>query len=143
LSVKGIGLGLLAAFVLAIPLDLLFGYYLSAVYDELAPGVNFANQAEADAFAARVMGHPLMIAFAILATLLTVGLPGYIAALVANRAFVLHSTVVGAILSSFAFLEWDFAAQFPYLFSSLIGFGMLVAVAAGDTRKRQVGARGG
>ncbi|WP_096457603.1 hypothetical protein [Sulfurifustis variabilis] len=75
MSIKGIGLGLLAAFVLAIPLDLLFGYYLSAVYDELAPGVNFANQAEADAFAARVMGHPLMIAFAILATLLTSGSP--------------------------------------------------------------------
>lgn len=143
LSLKGIGAGLVAAFLLSIPLVLLFGYYASAIYNELAPGVNFANEEEAQDFVERFLRHPLTIAFFLLSPLIAVGIPGYIAALVANRAFVLNSLAIGAIVSLLCMAEWEIVAQFPYLFGLVTGLSLLVALGAGYLRKTQVAGRAG
>jgi len=141
-SLKGIGAGVLAVLVLSIPLSLMFGYYASAVYDNLAPGVNFANEAETQKFASQFLSHPLTIAYGVIAILVGTGVPSYISALVAGRAFVLHSMAIGSIVSVSCLLEWETLSQFPVLFVVLIGFTLVVAYAAGRLRKRQVASAG-
>lgn len=142
LSLKGIGAGVLAALALAIPISLMFGYYASAIYNDLAPGVNFAIEAETKKFASQFLSHPLIIAYGIVATLIGVGIPAYIAAWVAGRSFVLHSVAIGSILSLSCLLEWETLLEFPILFFLLIVFTLVVAFAAGQLRKRQVAIAG-
>lgn len=137
-SLKGLGAGVLAAVVLSIPLGFLFGYYIMAIYNDLAPGVNFANEIEAEKFASRSLSHPLAIAYGFIATLIGVGIPAYISAWVAGRSFVLHSLVIGGILSLLCLVEWETLTQFPVMFALLIVLTLVVAYAAGVLRKRQV-----
>ena len=138
LSLKGIGAGVLTALILSIPVGFLSFYYVSATFDELAPGVNFANETQVREFVARSIRHPLTITVAFLATLIYVGIPGYIAALVANRAFVANSMAIGAILSLLCLVEWDLVVNFPALFGVAVGLSMLVAFGAGHLRQWQV-----
>lgn len=137
ISLKGIGAGIVVAVVLSIPLGLMLGYYLSAVFNDLAPGVNFANEAEVQRFVARFLYHPLTIAFGILSTLIGVGIPAYLAAAIAGRAFIIHSMIIGGILSMLCLFEWEMVAQFPILFVLIISLNLVIAYFAGYLRLKQ------
>jgi hypothetical protein len=138
LSLKGIGAGILAVFLLSIPLGFMFSYYFMAIYNDVAPGVNFASEVELREMTKKLIFHPLSIAFGILSTLITVGVPGYVAALVANKGYVLNSMVIGFITLLFFFLNFQLIAQFPVLVILFSVFTLGVAYLGGLVRLRQV-----
>jgi hypothetical protein len=138
LSLKGIGAGVLAAIVLTIPIALMSHYHFKAIYNDVAHGVNFENEAVVQEIIYKLIFHPLSIVYAILASIVTVGIPGYIAAFIAKKAFVLNSLAVGLIGLLVCLLEIDFIIQFPILFVLVSLFTLAVAYLAGSLRHRQV-----
>jgi hypothetical protein len=142
LSLKGIGAGVLAALALSIPINLVFGYAALTIFNDLAPVVNFANEAQTNNFISQFLSNPLIITYGVIAVLIGAGVPAYIAAWVAGRSFVLHSLAIGSILCLLALFEMETFSQFPSLFVLLIILTMLVTYAAGMLRKRQVASAG-
>ena len=138
LSLKGIGAGVLAALALSIPINLGFGYAALTIFNDLAPGVNFANEAQTQKLTSQFLSHPLVITYGVIAILVGAGIPAYIAAWVAARSFVLHSLAIGSLLCLLALFELETFSRFPGLFVLLIVLTLLVTYAAGMLRKRQV-----
>lgn len=138
ISLKGIGAGILASLVLSIPVGLMFGYYFVEIYNEVAPGVNLANEKELEEMSNKLMYHPLSIAFMVMATLITVGIPGYISALVANKGYTLNSFLFGVCVLLLCFIDYEFMEQYPIPFVILAIFTLLVAYLSGLLRYRQV-----
>jgi len=138
LSIKDISAGILATLVLSIPVGIMFSYFFIEIYNDVAPGVNFANEEEVDAMADKMMYHPLSIAFLVLATFITVGFPGYISALVANKGYTLNSVSIGVFALLVSFLNYELMARYPKLFVFLAVFTLFVAYLSGLLRHRQV-----
>ena len=138
LSLKGICAGVLVAIVLTIPVVLMSHYHFKAIYNDVADEVNFENEPAVQEMTYDLIFHPLSILYAILAIIVTVGIPGYIAAFIAKKAFVLNSLAVGLIGLLVCFLEIDFIIQFPILFVLLSAFTLAVAYLAGSLRRSQV-----
>jgi hypothetical protein len=141
ISLKGIGAGTLAALILFIPVNILFGYYFLAVFGQFASGVDLANEAEVQKLVSRSLYNPPTIILGVIAIFITVGIPAYVAALIAGRAFIFHAMTTGGIVSLLCLTEWELVVQFPVLFVAVVGFTMAVAYVAGHLRQKQVLAR--
>ena len=138
LSLKGIGAGLLAMLVLSIPLSLMLSYYFVAIYNDVAPGVNLMNEIEVQEMEKNIFFHPLSIASVIISTFIFVGVPSYIASLIAKKAFILNAMAIGFISVLLSFIEFDLVTQYPFFFSTIILFNLIVAYMAGLLRYKQV-----
>lgn len=138
ISLKGIGVGILASIVLSIPVGLMFSYYFVESFNNVAQGVNLANEKEVEEMTNKFLYRPLSIAFAVMATLITVGIPGYISALVAKKGYTLNSVLIGVFVLLFYLLNYELVAQYPKLFVFIAIFTLLVAYFSGLLRYRQV-----
>jgi hypothetical protein len=137
-SFKGIAAGLFASLAATVLLSFLLGYYLVPVYNSIAASGSLLSHQ----FSWHALFHPLTLAFALLASFLAVGMPAYLAAVVANRRFVFHALVATAasvVLSCVASLE-D-AVQFPLALVAIAGWSLAIAACAGFFRKHQVESR--
>ena len=138
LSLKGVGAGMLVMMVLSIPLSLMFSQYFVAVYNEVAPGVNLMNEIEVQEMTNNLIFHPLSIAFIIISTFIGVGIPSYIAAVIANKAFILNSMAISIITLPLCLFELEFITKYPLLFTSIVLIDLAVAYMAGLLRFKQV-----
>jgi hypothetical protein len=79
----------------------------------------------------KMVFHPLSIAFGILSVTISVGVPGYIAAFVANRGFIQNSTIIGVITLFFLLLNIQLVIQFPMLIIVFSIFTLCTAYLSG------------
>jgi hypothetical protein len=138
ISLKGIGVGIAASLVLSIPVGFMFGFYFVEIYNEVAPGVNLANDKEVAEMTNKLMFHPLSIAFVVMATLITVGIPAYITALVAKKGYTLNAVILGVFVLLLFLIDLETVVQYPSLFSVLAVFTLVVSYLSGLIRYRQV-----
>ena len=138
LSLKGIAAGLLAMFILAIPVSFMFSYFFVAIYNDIAPGINLTDEVEVQNMTFKLITHPLSVAYIILSTIISVGVPAYISALVAKKAFILNAMAIGLLsLMSFVFIK-DILVETPIFSIILVALTLLVTYMAGLIRCRQV-----
>ena len=138
ISIKGILAGILASLILSIPVGFMFGYYFVEIYNEVLPGININNKKELEEISNKIMFHPLSIAFMLMATLITVGVPGYITALVANKNYALNSFLFGVCLLLISLIGYEFILQSLSLFVLMAVLGLLVAYLSGLLRCKHV-----
>ena len=137
-SLKGISAGILTSVVLSIPVGIMFGYYFIEIYNDVAPGVNFADEAELNVMEGKMIYHPLSISFSVLAILITVGFPSYISALISKKGYTLNSVTVGVIALLVSFIHYEFMARYPKFFICLAILTIFVSYLSGLLRHRQV-----
>ena len=138
ISLKGIGAGILATLVLSIPVGLMFGFYFVEIYNEVAPGVNFANEKEVEEMINNIIYHPLSIAFNVMAIFVTVGVPAYISALVAKKGYTINSLLIGVFVLLLCLIDFETVSQYPRQFAVIATFILIVAYLAGLLRYWQV-----
>jgi hypothetical protein len=138
-SLKGIAAGLCASLAATVLLSVLAGYYvIPAIYNSTAASAGTLPHQ----LSRHALFNPLILALALLASLLSVMMPAYLAAVVANRRFVFHAlaaTTLSIMLS--CMVSWEDARQFPL---ALLGTGvwsLVIAACAGLFRKHQVESR--
>jgi hypothetical protein len=127
LSLKALGAGVLLAFIASALLSLLAPYYLIPIHGLIARGSAPRS----------LLYHPLTIAVMLLTCILEVGVPGYLAAWIANRRFILHSLIVAVVYIALAIaISWDGIAPTSYLLV-VTAWSLLVATMAGYLRQWQ------
>ncbi len=135
LSGKAILVGLVLVALISVSLSFLWGYYVVDIYNSVVA----KNQGLAPSeIANRLAFHPLSITFAVLATVLGFGVPGYVTAVIANKFFVLNSFLVGLLGSSVALLDIEGIAAAPWFAAATALASILVATGAGKLRELQV-----
>ncbi len=138
LSLKGIGVGLLAMVVLSMLMGFLATDYLIEIYSRVVQGRAAMSTEELDAQLSSFFLHPLTIAFFLSATIIIVGVPAYLAAFVANRGFIENALAVGIISVLPLLLDYRTLLTEP-LFSVMMLVPVLgTAFLGGFIRKRQV-----
>lgn len=138
LSLKGIGVGLLAMVVLSVLMGFLATDYLIEIYSRVVQGRAAMSTEELDAQLSSFFLHPLTIAFFLSATIIIVGVPAYLAAFVANRGFIENALAVGIISVLPLLLDYRTLLTEP-LFSVMMLVPVLgTAFLGGFIRKRQV-----
>jgi len=88
INLIAIGAGILAYFVITIPIGFLAAFLSLHIFDEIAIGVNFADERQFNMLMQDLFTHPLMITFIVIAIILSIGISGYIVAFVAKKAFI-------------------------------------------------------
>ena len=127
LSLKAIGAGVLLALVASALLLVLFPYYQILIYDHITRGSP----------PHKYFRHPLPIVVMLLMCILQVGLPGYLAARIANRRSILHSVIAAVVYIALASaLTWDIIEWTPVTYL-LVAWSLLVAAVAGYLREWQ------
>ena len=127
LSLKAIGVGVLSALGASALLLVLVPSYQILIYDHLTRG-----SPPHDYFR-----HPLPIVVMLLMCILQVGLPGYLAAWIASRRFILHSVIAAILYIALATaLTWDVIEWTPVTYL-LAAWALVVAVTAGYLRAWQ------
>jgi len=127
LSLKAMGAGVLLALVASALLLVLIPYYQILIYEHITRGAPPHDY----------FRHPLPIVVMLLMCILQVGLPGYLAAWIANRRFILHSVIAAVVYIALAtaltcdVIEWT---PVTYL---LVAWSLLVAAMAGYLREWQ------
>ena len=138
LSLKGIGVGLLAMVVLSMLMGFLATDYLIEIYSRVVQGRGAMSTEELDAQLSSFFLHPLTIAFFLSTTIIIVGVPAYLAAFVANRGFIENALAVGIISVLPLLLDYRTLLTAP-LFSVMMLVPVLgTAFLGGFIRKRQV-----
>jgi len=137
-SLKGISAGILVSLILGIPVSIIFSVYFVEIYNEIASNIDLSDENVVREIDRKLMYHPLSIAFLIAKTLITVGIPAYIAARVANKGYILNAVILGAILVLFGALDFETAVQDPLLFAVLATSLLVVAYLSGLLRYKQV-----
>jgi hypothetical protein len=138
LSLKGIGVGLLAMVVLSVLMGFLATDYLIEIYSRVVQGRGAMSPEELDTQLSSFFLHPLTIAFFLSATIIIVGVPAYLAAFVANRGFIENALAVGIISVLPLLLDYRTLLTEP-LFSLMMLVPVLgTAFLGGFIRKRQV-----
>ncbi len=136
-SVKAIVAGTALLLSLSFLLTFLSIHALMPAFGELANGVNFANEFELHNLSSEFLYHPTVVAVTVLATLIGVGIPAYVAAFLAGQHFVLHSMVIGTLSVIFALLELPTLSQSWALFLVIVIGSLVIAFLAGCLRQRQ------
>ena len=140
LSLKAIGAGVCAALIASALLSVLASFYLVTIYNDAVRGIDFANELEVQRFSHRVMFHPLNIAFTLITSIVQVAIPGYLAAYIADRQFVVHSLAVTGITTALSCVgAWEQGVWLPLVLFAI--WSPLVGAGAGFLRQYQAGNR--
>ena len=133
LSLKAIGAGVALALVVSVLLAYMAPIYLNPIYDHIVAGSPSGRVTSH-----RLLLHPLMLAVTLVSSILQVGIPGYLAAWVADWRFVLHSVAVALIFTIVTGLvAWDGLLWVPLLFLALTVSNLVIAVSTGLLRQYQ------
>jgi hypothetical protein len=124
ISLKALAVGFASALVVSVCFALLVGYWMPNLYSKVASGASATN--------------PLFISFCVVALVLTAGIPGYLAALVAQKRFVLHSMLVGVFVSFLGVTDWNTVVASPLLALVAVALTLATTFLSGEIRTRQV-----
>jgi hypothetical protein len=135
-SAKAVATGLVTLLIITMALSLLESYYLPKIYNSVASAEQKGSMQD---LSNKFMFHPLNIAYIVISTILGFGVPGYFAAAIANKSFVLHGFSVG-LLGGFVFMLFDYQRFITAPWLSITGLlvSMLVAAMAGKVRELQL-----
>ena len=138
ISLKGISAGILVSLILGIPVNIIFSVYFVETYNEITSNIDLSDENVVHKIDRVLMYHPLSIAFLIAKILITVGIPAYIAALVADKAYILNAVILGSVVLLFLAFDFETVIQDPFLFAVLAIFLLVVACLSGLLRYKQV-----
>lgn len=137
ISIKGIAAGILSFFILSLPLSYMADFYFVNVYSDVVEGVILAEENAIQNIVNEIIFHPLSIIFGLLSIIIGVGFPGYISALVANKAFIKNSMAIGLLILFIPSLNFHLVLQFPVVFIISSFLILLVAYLSGFLRAKQ------
>ncbi len=130
-SFKGFASAIAAMIILFIPVSLVSNYYLVAIYNDVASKDEMLGGTE-------ILLHPLFIVLELFSIFILIGIPSYIAAVIANGNFIQNALSVSVFVLILSLFAYGFMLEFPEVFIAITALSFGFSYLAGALRAKQV-----